>query len=158
MSKLVLLDNTVLTNFALINRPDLVLKLWSGVCSTPAVLREYQAGMASRNLPIGPWSELPVVILTDKETDFAKGFIKRLGAGERECIAVAYHRNGLLASDDLDARHQAQKYGIPTTGTIGILLLNIRQGQITVEVGNELLNQLIMDGYHSPVTSLDDII
>jgi hypothetical protein len=41
-----LLDNTVLTNFALVGRSDLPLRLWSGgACITPAVLGEFQAGV-----------------------------------------------------------------------------------------------------------------
>ncbi|MFO7662626.1 MAG: hypothetical protein R6X18_08525 [Chloroflexota bacterium] len=46
---LVLLDNMVLTNFALLSRPDLVLDLWcSGPVTTTAVMTEYQAGVTSR--------------------------------------------------------------------------------------------------------------
>lgn len=158
MSKLVLLDNTVLTNFALINRPELVLNLWPGACSTPAVLGEYQAGMVSRNLPIDTWKTLLVVKLTQSEINLAKSLIRRFGAGERECLAVANNRNGLFASDDLDARYQARKYGIPTTGTIGILILNIQQGRLSAEEGNDLLEQLIREGYHSPVSNLNGLI
>lgn len=71
------------------------------------------------------------------------------------CIAVAYYQKGLFVSDDLDARRHAQALNIPTTGTIGILLLNIQQEQITLTAGNDLLTQLILLGYRSPVTSLN---
>jgi hypothetical protein len=45
MSKLVLLDNTVLTNFALINHTDLVLGLWANACTTSAAQTEYRVGV-----------------------------------------------------------------------------------------------------------------
>ncbi|MCZ7672332.1 MAG: hypothetical protein M5U34_37025 [Chloroflexi bacterium] len=158
MSKPVLLDNTVLTNFALIGRSHLVLGLWPDACTTPAVQAEYQAGVTTRQLPADVWQSLPIVTLTPAETAFANHLSQRLGNGERTCIAMAHHQNGLFVSDDFDARHQAKVYGISTTGTIGILLLNIQQKQITLAKGNELLTQLIKLGYRSPVTSLNALI
>lgn len=157
MTKLVLLDNTVLTNFALINEAALVLNLWPGACTTPVVKAEYQIGVSKVGLPPGIWNELPVAQLTSPETVFANNLSKRLGAGERTCIAVAYHRDGLFASDDYDARRQARNYGVPTTGTIGILLLNVQQERITLLTGNALLSQLIGFGYRSPISSLNDL-
>ena len=158
MSKPVLLDNTVLTNFALIGRSDLILDLWPDACITPAVQAEYQAGVTSRQLPVDAWQSLPIVTLTPAEAAFVNQLSQRLGAGERTCIAAAHHQNGLFVSDDFDARRQAQAYGIPTTGTIGILLLNIQYKRITLGKGNDLLTQLIKLGYRSPVTKLDDFI
>jgi len=155
MNACVLLDNTVLTNFALLNRPDLALDAWAGVCTTTAVLAEYQAGTAVRTLPPHCWQELTIVNLTAEETAVAHQLAPRLGAGERSCIAVAHCRNGILASDDADARRAAQAYNIPLTGTIGILLLAMRQKRITLAAGNQLLNTLIQMGYRAPVTSLD---
>jgi predicted nucleic acid-binding protein len=157
MSKAVLLDNTVLTNFALIARPDLVLNLWPGACTTPEVQAEYQAGVQLHQLQPDVWHTLTIVTLIPAETEFAGSLGHRLGAGERSCIAVAHSRNGLFASDDLDARRQAQAYGVSVTGTIGILLLNLKQKQITLDMGNDLLTQLIQFGYRSPVTSLENL-
>lgn len=157
MSRPVLLDNTILTNFALINRPDLVYSLWSDACTTPSVQTEYAAGVITGQLPLDTWAALAIVTLTPAEIAFAGQLHPRLGAGERTCIAVAHHRNGLLVSDDLDARRLAQAYHIPTTGTIGILLLNIEQKRTTLKVGNELLTRLIAFGYRSPVSQLENI-
>lgn len=158
MSQPVLLDNTVLTNFALIGRAHLVLDLWPDACTTLAVQAEYQAGVTARQLPVDAWQSLAIVTLTPTETAFANRLNQRLGAGERSCLAVAQHQKGLFVSDDFDARRQAQAYGIPTTGTIGILLLNIQQKRITLDTGNKLLTRLIKLGYRSPVTKLDDFI
>jgi predicted nucleic acid-binding protein len=158
MSKPVLLDNTLLSNFALIHRPQLVLTLWPGACTTSAVQDEYHRGIASRQLPADVWTPLPTVILSPAESAFAARLLPRLGAGERTCIAVAYHRKGSLASDDLDARRQAEEYQIPTTGTIGALLLNVKRERITLQEGNRLLARLINAGYRSPIDRLDDAV
>ncbi len=48
----VLLDNTVLSNFALIHRADLVLDLWvEAAATTMAVIDEYKAGVTDHDLP-----------------------------------------------------------------------------------------------------------
>jgi predicted nucleic acid-binding protein len=45
--RLVLLDNTVLTNFALVGQENLLLRLWPGVArTTTAAFGEYMAGVA----------------------------------------------------------------------------------------------------------------
>lgn len=102
---IVVLDNTVLTNYGLINRADLVSDLWPGMASfTPDVQNEYQAGVRVAELPADIWVFLPVLTLTTSETTLALSLAHRLGAGERSCLAVAITRGALLATDDEDAR------------------------------------------------------
>ena len=87
----VLLDNTVLVNFAVAERPDLVLRTWpESVCTTSAVRDEYSRGVASDVLPESAWSQLPLCELTEEEVAFATNLSSRLGAGERTCLAVAH--------------------------------------------------------------------
>lgn len=158
MAQTVLLDNTVLSNLALVERTELVMDLWPGACTTLAVKAEYAAGSEVRDLPSNVWEGLKILTLTPTEKAFAVRLHQRLGAGERSCIAVAHHRGGLFVSDDYDARREAQALKIPTTGTIGLLLLNVQQGRITLADGNGLLAQLIQFGYRSPVKALDEFL
>jgi predicted nucleic acid-binding protein len=155
----VLLDNTVLTNFALVGEARLVEHLWATrACTTPATLGEYEAGAASGVVPAGHWANLPLVTLTKQELAFAGGLSLRLGAGERTCVAVAFHRQGLLASDDLDARRVAEGYGIPVTGTVGILVLCVQRQRLSRHRAEALLQDMIARGYRSPVTGLGDLL
>jgi predicted nucleic acid-binding protein len=155
----ILLDNTVLTNLALVDRSDLAIRLWPGrVCTIPAVLGEYRAGVAEGLLPADVWRELPTVTLTDKEAAFAASLLPWLGAGERTCLAVAVYRGGLLASDDLDARRVARAHQVPTTGTIGILVLCVRRGRLVRDEANALLARMIALGFRSPVVDLDSLL
>jgi len=159
ITRAVLLDNTVLSNFALVRRDDLVMRLWPTTASTtPSALDEYQDGAASGLLPSDAWADLPVLALTGEETTFAENLPPRLGAGERTCLAVAVHRQGLLASDDLDARRMAQQHGVPVTGTIGILVLCVRRGYLSRNQANALLAEMVVLGYRSPVASLDPLL
>ena len=155
----VLLDNTVLTNLALVSRADLVMRLWpTTACTTPAVLAEYDAGAVSRSLPPDAWVDLPIVTLTREEATLVSALPARLGAGERTCLAVAVHRRGLLASDDMDARRAVRQHSVSVTGTVGILVLCVQQGYLARGQADALLSEMIALGYRSPVASLDGLI
>ena len=154
-----MLDNTVLTNFALVGRADLLLCLWPHAASTTqAALAEYRAGVTGGLLPADIWASLPIIPLDDDENAFAAGLSQRLGTGERACLAVALHRHGLLATDDQDARRAARACGVPVTGTLGILVQSIRRGPLTRSQGNALLAEMIAAGYYAPVDQLDPLL
>ena len=119
---------------------------------------EYKVGTMEGRLPSGAWADLPIITLTDQEIAYADSLPSRLGVGERTCLAVAVHRDGLLASDDLDARHLAQELGIPRTGTLGILVLGVRHEFLTRDQANALLTEMISLGYRSPLDSLDPLL
>lgn len=95
-----------------------------------------------------------VLTLTEEETAFAVGLLSRLGAGERTCLSVAFHRQGLLVCSDLDARKVARQYGVPTTGTIGILVACVQHDLLSHDEANALLMDLIAAGYRAPVDNL----
>lgn len=145
---LVLLDNTVLTNFALVNRPDLVLDLWdTNSATTPEVMTEYQAGVTSRGFPGDIWNSLLQLTPNSVERDFAELLSPKLGSGERACLVIAVHRNGMLACDDAEARREARRFG-----------LNVRQGRLTLSEANAMLEEMIALGYRSPVPTLNDLL
>lgn len=158
-TRLVLLDNTVLTNFAMVNRPDLVLDLWgTDSATTPAVMAEYQAGVISRGLPADIWDSLLQLTPDSVEKDFAERLSPKLGSGERSCLAIAVYRKGMLACDDAEARREAQRLDLPITGSIGILVLNVCQEKLARAEANALLEEMIALGYRSPVPTLDDLL
>ena len=107
----ILLDNTVLSNFALVKQSDLVLRLWPDCNTTADAWREYQAGVALGYLPKDTWTALPRIKLNETEDKIAQKLEKALGAGERTCIAVAKNRGGLFVTDDRKARLVALKWG-----------------------------------------------
>lgn len=150
-----LLDNTVLSNFAAVKRPEVVLRLWPGeVCATPGVLQEYQEAVLTRNYAPESWVELPVLELTATENEYALSLPDPLGKGERECIAVAVYRQGSFVSDDSHARAVARSRGIALSGTLGILVACPAFGILTFAQANTLLKKMIIAGYRSPVDNL----
>lgn len=104
------------------------------------------------------WTSLSELILTDEETAFAERLQAQLGAGERSCIAAAVYRDALFASDDNLARKAAEKLGVAVTGTVGILVLNVKLGSLSLAEGNQLLADMMAQGYRSPVKSLDKLV
>jgi predicted nucleic acid-binding protein len=153
------LDNTVLTNLALVGRSDLASRLWpTNAYTTPSVRKEHEAGAESGLLAPETWAELPAVTLTPDEVAFANGLPPRLGAGERTCLAVAIHRQGLLVSDDLDARRAAREHNVPTAGTLGILIRCVQLGYLEPDQADGLLAEMIALGYRSPVDSLMQLL
>jgi hypothetical protein len=82
VSRPTLLDNTILTNFALIDRAELVMQLWpTAACTTAAVVTEYAVGVAEGLLPADAWTDLPVVGLTGEEAAFAESLSSKVARG-----------------------------------------------------------------------------
>lgn len=153
---LVLLDTTILTNFARVELTQVMTDLWrEQVCTTVDALREYRMGTSAAGLAPLAWQQLNILTLTPEEENIAAARFKRLGLGERTCLAVAIHRGCIVATDDKPARRAAQHYGIPLMGTIGILRTCVKHGLVADSEAQMLLEKMIAAGYYSPVLKLD---
>ncbi len=159
MTRLFILDNTVLSNCSLVGRFDLPSAVWGTACAlTHAVLGEYQNGVSSGILPDYGWPAITQIALSNDEQTFSVELPTMLGAGERSCIAVVVQRGGTFVSDDRYARRIAQQYGTSVSGTVGLLIVAVQHRVLTLSEGNELLHEMVGYGYRSPVTNLDDLI
>jgi predicted nucleic acid-binding protein len=155
---MLLLDNTVLSNFALIARVDLLIEAMGDQISTPPqVIDEFNEGVARGRLPQVGLDWLEVVSLEADEEALYQELTGRLNAGEAACLAVAAHRGGRVLTDDRDARILAAQIKIPISGTLGSLLRLIRMQALTLSEANELLSQMIAHGYRSLVEKLEDL-
>lgn len=154
---MILLDTTVLSNFAHIERPDLLCLALPDAATTPHVIAELERGVASGHLPTCDWEWLDVVELTPSEETSLAHVRLVLDDGEASCIAVALERKASLFSDDLDARRYAQRQGIRVSGTLGVLSLLVKGGYLTVAEADGCLQGMIAHGYRSPVRSLADL-
>jgi predicted nucleic acid-binding protein len=150
----ILLDTTVLSNFAHIEGLDLLRLALPDAATTPQVVTELERGIASGHLPACDLEWLEVVQLTSSEEARLTHVRLILGDGEASCIAVALGRKGSLFSDDLDARRYARRQGIRVSGTLGVLSLLVEEGHLTVAEADDCLQGMIAHGYRSPVRSL----
>ena len=153
-----ILDTTILSNFAHIQRSDLLhVALGNDAATTPIVLVELRLGESLGLVPHCDWQWLPVVTLTDDEQRLATGYGTQLDAGESTCLAVARTRSWVLVSDDFAARRLAQREGVPVSGTLGVLQKLVTSRQLTMDEADRLLTVMRNYGYRSPVRSLREL-
>ena len=95
---LILLDNTVLSNFAEARLTSVIQDLWKDQINTISdAISIFRNGVKSAKLAPSAWNFLKVVPLTSEEVDFGASLSTKLGRGERSCLTVAYIRNALGA-------------------------------------------------------------
>jgi len=153
---LLLLDNTVLSNFALGQQLDLLPKaLGESVSTTSQVIEEFENGVAKGILPAAKWDWLSIVQLEGREKTLFQEYSQRVNGGEAACLAVALVRNGRFLTDDRDARKLAAQLKVPISGTLGILLRLVQIEELSLPDANQILAQMIAKGYRSPVEKLE---
>ncbi len=156
---MILIDNTVLSNFSLIHHPELIDHAFvEGKATTGQVFQELERGVRLGRLPQCDWSWLKRLGLTEAENIQFHQLSEHLGAGEASCLAVTVHRQYKFATDDKDARQWAMRFNVPHTGTLGILAVLVRNGNISLSKGNAHLKKMVETGYHSPLLELDDFV
>lgn len=160
-------NNTVLSNFSLVGRLDILRELFGKVYVTHEVREELLRGIeegyaflerAEAEIKVGEdaWLELVGFDKPGEEESFRE-YARKLGYGEASCLALARHRGWLVLTDDRAARKTLRQEGLEVTGTLGILKLAVESGLLTLEEGNALLQWMIRGGYHSPYEDLEDI-
>jgi predicted nucleic acid-binding protein len=155
----VIVDNTVLSNFASVGRLDLLAEGLGGLgATTEAVLREFRSGIEKGHLAQASLGWLPVLPLTAEEATTCRVISLRLGAGEASCLAAAQHRGLCVATDDGDARRYARQTGVPVSGTVGILVSLVTHRHTTLGEANVLLAQMAKTGYRSPLSDLAPLL
>jgi len=158
--ELILVDNTVLSNFSLIGREDILHSLFKDTLSTTKeVFQELKRGEDTGILPKRDWIWIKILKIESSQEEFLfRLFTKNLGKGESSCLSVAKARNFKVLTDDFDARKLAQRRGIPISGTIGILVEAIRERILSINEGNAILTEMIDKRYLSPFEKLDDLV
>jgi len=89
--------------------------------STPPLVRQWITQAPD-------WLEIRIIVSApDSELSF-------LGEGEQQAIQLALERHAdLLLIDDRRGRAEADRRGIATTGTLGVLLTSARRGLVDAE-------------------------
>jgi predicted nucleic acid-binding protein len=80
-----------------------------------------------------------------------------LDVGEAACLALARNRGYAFLTDDRVARREARRWGVPLSGTIGVLMSLLDEGHVSRQQADAALQQMIALGYRSPVCSLDEL-
>src|SRR6266545_2067496 len=149
--KAALSDTTVLSNFAHVERPDLLQALFSPLLVPSSVLQELARGEELGSIPRCRWDWLEVVVPTPSEEALAARFRRSLGAGESDGLAVARTRGLLVLTDDRDARLLGKSLGLDISGTLGCLRDLVKRSIVELSGADLLLTQMREQGYRSPV-------
>lgn len=164
----VILNTTILSNFARVGRLDLLQAVLGNVYISTEVYAEVQDGLAEGyefysaleeliHLPEGEqWLKLTAP--TDEELHVFTNLLGALHRGEASCIAIAVSRGWAFLTDDAHARSTARNLNITVSGTLGILMRAVKDKHLTLVEGNGMLGQMIEAGYYSPYDNLAELL
>ena len=164
-----LANTTVLSNFAAVDRLDLIRQLHKRLHISNEVYEEILDGLdegydfyTGIDTEIHPfdeagWIEL-VSMVDEEELRLFRSLPRRLHRGEASCLAIARHRGWAFLTDDKLARVTARGWGIVVSGTLGVLVQGVKRGLLTGEAADGLLQEMIARGYRSPFSSLHQLL
>ena len=153
------LDTTVISNFAQVDHVALLQSLPRSV-TVDAVQRELEAGAEThqyleRALAV-LGNDLPVITPSSTAEKLEESLLETLDPGEAQALAVAEATDGLLVTDDGDARATATQRGVRVTGSIGLLVRSVEEGRISAAMADEYLKRWIDEaGFHSPARDFE---
>ena len=81
-----------------------------------------------------------------------------MGEGESSAISIAVEEKAIFVSDDKKARNTAKMFSLNVTGTIGIVLLNLKKKKITSREAKEILNVLISKSYRLSIEAYSKVL
>jgi len=146
----VVLDATVLSNFANSDSVEFLTETLANPHTVPAVRTELEEGVAAgyRYLDVA----LDIIDGSGIDTaDNAPDILSeeydtiqvRLDAGEAEALVAAHIAGGTLATDDGAARSIAADYDVSLTGSIGLLIRGVVLGAISIDTADSWLTTWI---------------
>lgn len=160
----VVLDATVLSNFASSSTIGHLVTILDHPVAVPAVRKELERGCEQKyefltNALDHLGDDIDLLDVSHREDNIASEIHRRLDEGEAESLLGAIEYGGILATDDLAARRLAADYDVRVTGSVGILVLGVRAGVITIDTANECLAVWKeVRGYYAPVDRVQEIL
>jgi predicted nucleic acid-binding protein len=140
-----------------------LLDILPRICTVPAVQQELSQGVDTY-----PYLEratqsldkiVPVVDIDESVRTTAAQFETRLDDGEAQALAVAVEFDGILVTDDGPARSVARETGVTVTGSIGVLIRGIEEGNIEQSIAADWLKQWVDEtDYRAPSRDLTDYL
>lgn len=118
-NKIVITDTSCFILLDKIDALNILPRLFSTVLTTPEIAKEY-------GKPLPDW-----VLIQSANRSLKGDFYRYVDQGEASAIALAMEIScDYIILDDMAARKLAIKLGLPTKGTVGVLLMAKQQGII----------------------------
>jgi predicted nucleic acid-binding protein len=148
------LDTSVLSNFAQVDQVELLLDLHRHV-TVDAVRDELERGAETHPYlehalaVLG--AEIPVITPSSSAADVEETLLDALDPGEAQALALAEVADGMIVTDDGDARATANQRGVRATGSIGLLVRFVEDGPVSADTADRYLERWIDEaGFRSP--------
>lgn len=165
--KPLVLDSTVLSNFASSESVSWLVSAFSELQTVPAVEEELRRGVEAGHRFLRPalaaieTDEISVfgpVSEAARRSRFTQVF-RGLDRGEAEALVAAVLQAGTLVTDDGAARRLADDRDVPKTGSIGLLVNGIVRDELAVETADEWLEVWREQrGYYAPVETVSQAL
>lgn len=147
------LNTTVLSNFAHVDRVELLLEL-PRLVAVDAVQTELDEGSETHHYLAQALDvlegEIPVITPSSPAQKLEEQLLETLDPGEAQALAVAEAAEGMVVTDDGDARAVANQRGIGLTGSIGLLVRFVENDRITDTADKYLKRWIDEAGFRSP--------
>lgn len=172
----VILDSTVLSNYASSNSVDWLTSTYDGLMTVPVVQKEIYKGYKNGKDFLGTALDA----MNSSEIHIAKNvgemydrselrgeYSRTLDEGEAQALFCAGLQRvvagekieRILATDDLQARKEAKECDIPVTGSIGLLVRGIDDNQISVATADTWLDTWSNKrDFYSPIDEISEIL
>ena len=165
----VITNTTVISNFAVVGRLDVLRDLMGQVYISTDVHAEIQDGRAegcdfytgieSLIYPLTPTGWLHLASPTgDDELRLLAQLPAALHRGEASCLVIAAQRGWAFLTDDALARKAARKLNVTISGTLGVLTQAVKANLLSLDKANAILSQMIEAGYRSPYNNLAELL
>jgi len=154
----IVLDATVLVNFARVNEIDLLQNVKGNFIVPSIVFDQLKQNVNWTSEQKECFDKLlaeqtmTIRTVRGKRSTQLLSRYKDLDEGDAEALVLAESRNGRLASDDLGLRKIAQDRGVEITGSIGLLYEMIHRKVISLEQGTQILTEMIDHDFYTPFT------
>jgi predicted nucleic acid-binding protein len=156
------LNTTALSNFAHVERVEL-LETLPRLVTVPAVQTELEDGIETHSYLANALAVLensiPLVELSAEAQTLEETLLETLDPGEAQALAVAEAVDGVVVTDDGDARATATQRSISVTGSIGLLVRFVEDGRLSATTADTYLKRWIDEaGFHSPARDFDTFL
>ena len=141
-----IVDSGPLIALSLVDRVDVLRALYREIWVPMAVVKEV-SGQGSFRIGSDVFARHEWIQQISVSTPSSRVLAACLGRGEVEVIQLGFSRNdALLLLDDYRARRAAEAWGLPATGSVGVLIRAKEHGLINAVL--PLLYAMRSAGYH----------
>ena len=165
----VIANTTVISNFASVQRLDLLQQVLKRLYVSTEVYAEiqdgknegieYYAGIEANIYPFvaDGWLHLTTLHGEDELRLFNR-LPASLHRGEASSLAIASARGWVFLTDDSRARKEARVLSVAISGTLGLLIQAMKRSVVTDFEADDLLQRMIAMGYRSPYGTIRELL